>query len=90
MLALPEVLTHREARSCLRTLAAGVAGASGDELVVDAAALRHFDSSAVAVLLALRRLSGQAGKRLRVEAMPPHLRDLTQLYGVDGLFSTPG
>ena len=90
MLTLPEILTHREARACLRTLEAGVQAASGDELVVDAAALAHFDSSAVAVLLAARRLCARAGKRLCVRAMPPHLRDLTQLYGVDGLFPASG
>jgi phospholipid transport system transporter-binding protein len=44
--------------------------------------LCEFDSSALAVLLGLRRVLIHKGTALRVEGMPQRLRELASLYGV--------
>jgi phospholipid transport system transporter-binding protein len=44
--------------------------------------LAEFDSSALAVLLGLRRVLTQKGSALQVEGMTPRLRELASLYGV--------
>lgn len=54
--------------------------AGGTEL--DLAPLARFDSSALAVLIALRRHAGQA---LAFRNPPANLRTLASLYGVDTL-----
>ncbi len=84
MLSLPVQLTHDQAKSCLAHLCAGVEG-EGASVVVDAKALERFDSSALAVLLELRRVSLRAGKSLVVQGSPKHLTDLATLYGIEGL-----
>ena len=93
MLSLPERLTHAEAGACARALAAelatrgaatpagGTAGAA-DAVVADASALQHFDSSALAVLLDLRRAAQRQGVTLTVQGLPERLRVLAGLYGV--------
>jgi len=50
--------------------------------VLDASGLSEFDSSALAVLLGLRRVLIQKGSALRVDGMTPRLRELASLYGV--------
>jgi phospholipid transport system transporter-binding protein len=50
--------------------------------------LADFDSSALAVLLGLRRVLTQEGSVLRVEGMTPRLRELASLYGVMDLLQT--
>jgi phospholipid transport system transporter-binding protein len=84
VLSLPVELTHDQAKACLAVLVAGVAG-EGASVVVDAQALERFDSSALAVLLELRRVSLRAGKSMRVQGSPRHLSDLASLYGIDEL-----
>jgi phospholipid transport system transporter-binding protein len=65
-------------------------GASSEPLaVVDASALEHFDSSALAVLLDARRESLARGMSFAVTRMPARLRALAALYGVDGLMPDP-
>jgi phospholipid transport system transporter-binding protein len=49
--------------------------------------LRHFDSSAVAVLLELRRELQQQGRTLQVRQWPPRLQDLVRVYGVQELLA---
>jgi phospholipid transport system transporter-binding protein len=84
--ALPATLTHREASATLAALAAALRAAGrGGRLRVDAAALRQFDTSAIAVLLEARRLAGQAGTALQIDALPAPLRELAGLYGADEL-----
>ena len=51
-------------------------------LVVDAAALTAFDSSALAVLLECRRAALSDGKSFSVKALPAALSTLAGLYGV--------
>lgn len=54
---------------------------------IDAAALRDFDTSAVALLLEASRRARVRGVQLQVLNAPDKLRELARLYGVDGLLS---
>ena len=90
MLVLPPKLTHAEAPACLYMLQQGLAGKSDTSTVVDASALAHFDSSALAVLLECRRLAQAWGKAFSVRQPPGQLAALAKLYGVDQLlFAEP-
>ncbi|MBA3594765.1 MAG: STAS domain-containing protein [Pseudomonadota bacterium] len=85
MFLLPERLTHDLAAPSVEALGVMLAGETGPEVVADASALREFDSSALAVLLACRRQVLAAGKRFSVLALPDRLRQLAGLYGVQDL-----
>ena len=85
MLVLPPKLTHDEAPACAYMLQRGLAGQTDTATVVDASALVHFDSSALAVLLECRREALALGKTFAVTQMHPRLRDLAGLYGVGEL-----
>ncbi len=84
MLSLPAELTHDLATACLAQLVAGME-AEASSVVVDATPLQRFDSSALAVLLELRRTCLRAGKTLVVQGQPQHLSDLATLYGIEAL-----
>jgi len=84
MLKLPTELTHREATACLASLSAQLAAQPGP-VVVDAADLTHFDSSALAVLLELRRQALGLDRRFAVQGLMPKLRQLAGVYGVSTL-----
>lgn len=77
-------LTHDQARKCLAELVAGVAS-EVSPVVVNATSLQRFDSSALAVLLELRRTCFRSGKTLAVQGLPQHLKDLATLYGIEAL-----
>lgn len=85
MLSLPAELTHGQAKDCLAQLIAGLGAEVASPVVVDATALGRFDSSALAVLLELRRTCLRNGKALVVQGLPKHLSDLAALYGIEGL-----
>lgn len=85
MLTLPATLTQNLAQGCLDELAVGVGREADAQVVVNAAQLKSFDSSALAVLLALRRECARAGKRFIVQGLPDRLRDLAALYGIEAL-----
>jgi len=85
MLLLPAELTHDQAPACCRMLAEALRRDPGTAVVADAAALEHFDSSALAVLLECRREALAAGKSFSVARMPPRLRELATVYGVASL-----
>jgi phospholipid transport system transporter-binding protein len=85
MLSLPATLTQDDASACLDRLTVGLQQEASAQVVVDAALLRSFDSSALAVLLALRRECARAGKHFVVRDLPERLRDLAGLYGIQGL-----
>jgi len=85
VLSLPTSLTHADATACLHQLTNDMAQESSAQVVVDAALLRSFDSSALAVLLALRRECARAGKYFVVQGLPDRLRDLAALYGIERL-----
>lgn len=82
MLVLPAELTHEHAAACCRMLEQGMRSDPAPTIVADAAALSHFDSSALAVLLDCRREALALGKTFAVKGLPPRLRVLAGLYGV--------
>lgn len=55
--------------------------------VVDLAGLEHADSSALAVMMALSRRAAVNGARLKFTSIPPGLRALAYVYGVDDLLA---
>lgn len=81
-LALPERLTLAEADQTLERLGAELKTRSDKTVEVDAAPLQVFDSSALSVLLELRRRVLAQGRELRVSGWPRRLEDLASLYGV--------
>lgn len=82
MLVLPAELTHKQASACLRMLVQGLPSQTGPDVVVDAATLERFDSSALAVLLEFRRASVALGKGYEIRSLSSRLVDLARLYGV--------
>jgi phospholipid transport system transporter-binding protein len=85
MLLLPATLTHREAADVLVMLGQALDRESVDPVCVDASALQHFDSSALAVLLEFRRRALALGRGFVLRSAPPKLSALAALYGVDVL-----
>ena len=90
VLVLPDRLTHREAPDAVRMLCQTLKTESGKHgadraaaVAVDASALKHFDSSALAVLLECRRVAEAAGRGLEVRHAPAKLKQLARLYGLD-------
>jgi len=55
--------------------------------VVDLASLEQADSAALAVLLALARRAAGDGARLNFTSIPPGLRRLAHVYGVEDLLA---
>ena len=88
-LQLPRELTYRQARECLLSLRPQVTAFAAPQVPVDASAVKVFDSSALAVLLACRRAALEAGKQLVVSGLPKGLKSMAVLYGVDGLLLPP-
>jgi phospholipid transport system transporter-binding protein len=86
VLRLPQTLMHPQAQACLQGLQAGAA-TSASPIVVDASALTAFDSSALAVLLELRRNTALLGKDLHLQGLPERLKVLASVYGVQDLIS---
>jgi len=82
MLRLPKTLLHGTATATLAEMLAGVRAEPSTSVAVDASALQRFDSTALAVLLALRRAALQAGKTLALQGVPQRLQDLATLYGI--------
>ncbi len=66
-----------------RVFAAAEALALPTSGIVACDGLAHVDSSAVAVLLGLKRRAMREGRTLRFEAAPAPLRALAAVYGVD-------
>jgi len=86
--SLPATLTLAQASPTLRALQAGLDGtAGGGVFEVDAQAMAEFDTSALAVLLEVRRMAQARGLALSVVQAPPKLRQLAQLYGVQELLA---
>ena len=87
MLVLPAELTHVQAQTCLNVLLQAAEAEAAPQVLVDASALTRFDSSALAVLLSLRRICQRHDKTLAVRGLAPRLRTLAGLYGVSGLLA---
>ncbi len=81
-LKLPGSLLHDQANACLAQWLAQLPETPASVVVLDASDLSDFDSSALAVLLGLRRALIHKGSALRVEGMTQRLRELAALYGV--------
>ena len=84
-LKMPASLLHGQADACLSQWLSLLPAALPKAVLLDASSLREFDSSALAVLLGLRRVLSQKGSTLQVEGMTPRLCELANLYGVLGL-----
>ena len=82
---LPARVTLQEAVQVLDGLNRALAKQAGPEMTLDASGLQVFDSSAVAVLLALRPNVLAQGKKLSIHQWPQRLADLVKLYGVSEL-----
>ncbi len=75
-------LTQSNARAALKTGLAHIATGADQ---VDCAPLAHFDSAALAVLLAWYRVARARGIALRVLNLPAQLANLARAYGIDTL-----
>ncbi len=84
VVALPARLTIEVASSALAGLGSQLQAGSG-HVRLDASPMQEFDTSAVAVLLELRRQLLRQGREIAVEHCPPKLTALVRLYGVDSL-----
>ncbi len=58
---------------------------AGSPAVLDVAPLQQFDTSALALILGVRRHCQAAGRPLQVEGVPERLQGLAKLYGVEEL-----
>jgi phospholipid transport system transporter-binding protein len=79
MIALPAKLNIAEAGAAVSALASQAGQGSG-ALVVDASALKEFDSAAIATLLELRRRA--PGREFSVSGAPKAMVELATMYGV--------
>lgn len=84
---LPERLTIEVASAALAGLTQAVGRPQGP-VRLDASRMQDFDSSAVAVLLELRRQLLARGQSMAVDRWPAKLTALVRLYGVDSLLET--
>ena len=82
MLRVPSSLLHDTATATLAEMLQALSAEPSTGVAVDASALERFDSTALAVLLELRRAALQAGKTLGLQGMPQRLQDLAALYGI--------
>ncbi|MDE2146594.1 MAG: STAS domain-containing protein [Burkholderiales bacterium] len=82
---LPADATLDHAAALAEQLSAALAEQASGPLRIDASPLQNFDSSTLALLLQARRLAAAAGRELELSGLPPQLRQLAQLYRVDGL-----
>ncbi|MEX8519573.1 MAG: lipid asymmetry maintenance protein MlaB [Leptothrix sp. (in: b-proteobacteria)] len=80
---LPVRLTEHEARETLQGLCLRLTSLpAGQAAEIDAGELQQFDSTALAVLLELRRTALAHGHAFSVLHAPARLRELARLYGV--------
>lgn len=68
-------------------VANGRAMAAAGDLEVDLSGVSGFDSAALALVLDWMRESAAHGRKLTLTSIPPELRSLAELYGVDDLLS---
>ena len=85
MLLLPATITSADAQDALRMLGQALKREPAAGAVIDASALRQFDSDALALLLECQRLAQASGRAFAVRGVPPKLSQLARLYGVEEL-----
>jgi phospholipid transport system transporter-binding protein len=84
----PARLTQDDAVRVLAQWRAEVSAASSASVEVDASALQRFDSSAIAVLLELRRHLLLEGRGMELTAASQRLSELVSIYGVAEFLET--
>lgn len=89
-LILPAAVTLEHAPALLAQLGAAVEAAGLGPLVIDAAAVTEFDTSALALLLEARRQGAAHGFVCELRGPPPKLLELATLYGVESMLGAPG
>jgi len=80
--SVPERLRLPEALAVLAALRASLGRSGSGPQMLDLSVLQEIDSSALAVLLALRR---EHGSTLQFANAGTRLRSLAKLYGIEGL-----
>jgi len=88
-LLLPAAVTLEHAPALLAQLGAAVEAAGPGPLVIDAAAVTEFDTSALALLLEARRQGAAHGFVCELRSPPPKLLELAALYGVEAMLGAP-
>jgi len=85
---LPAAVTLEQTPQLLAALDTALARAAGGaRFEIDAAALREFDTSAIALLLHARRGARARDLAFEVRNPPSQLRELAVLYGVEDLLA---
>lgn len=80
---LPEVVTRADS---MQILDQGCEKIVEGEYIFDARALKQFDSTVLAMLLAWKREAEKQGKsRLIIQSLPEKLAGLSQVYGITEL-----
>ena len=82
-LNFPSLLQHEQAREALAHLTRQLQ--AGARQSASLAALQDFDSSALSVMLALLRVARAQSGDLIWHDVPPRIRSLAQVYGVDSV-----
>jgi phospholipid transport system transporter-binding protein len=90
MLQLPKTLVQLTAKDTLAQLLQALQAETSACVAVDASALGRFDSTALAVLLELRRAVLAMGKTITLQGLPGRLTDLARLYGIAELLPSSG
>lgn len=86
-LVLPTTVTHAQATAQLAQWAAQLAQMGAEPVTLDCAALQHFDSTALALVLEVGRRARARGAHLQLRGVPPRLHDLAKVYGLDALLN---
>ena len=85
-LSLPATLTHAHATAQLAQWEPQLARLHGEPLTVDCAALAHFDSAALALVLELARRARAHGSVFQLRGVPQRLQDLSAVYGLETIW----
>jgi phospholipid transport system transporter-binding protein len=83
-------LVQLTAKDTLAQLLQALPGETSVCVTVNASALGRFDSTALAVLLDLRRAVLAMGKTIALQGVPGRLTDLARLYGIAELLPSNG
>lgn len=85
-LSLPATLTHAQATAQLNLWEKSLAGLGSEPLQVNCAALQHFDSAALALVLELARRARARGSVLQLRGVPQRLHDLAAVYDLEAIW----
>ncbi len=85
-LSLPATLTHVNATAQLARWETQLARLRGEPVTVDCAALAHFDSAALALVLELARHARAHGSAFQLRGVPQRLQDLSAVYGLETIW----